>query len=819
MDKGKDKNEGKIETSWFVSAGTVLIAVMLLAGVQVRGLHTEKVEIMAKKIEHKWLQGSSLTVQVTANGIYKIIDGLHRLSALLLLIACGKLPATFEVNCMVFRQDTPADELVSYALLANLGTECTAPMTFIDKMRWMVNYAFALLDKYIAANPRLAPKRKEQYTWKIVSPDFVATSLEVEQKGPTGMTRGPLQRMYTILKAIRIEDEPNDESTPLLYQNATAFTEIIAMDQLGEVGYVAWFAMFAHSFALAGDLETHTAPGFKKIKNTTIWEAPYLMRESTTVNGIFASPDNKNGILMPAVLSKMPFPNVAYHFITRCYIAIVARTGVAATHEDGIRFLHIVQEHPDIVVSWVALRMICEGPLLVATTSAGFGMMAENKAKKDYDENVDLCQCPCHDFHARKKEGAMWDGDMGQIPEFGALKPCMCGTNNLDPNDPHFVEHGAKFLCDGRYRLHVFCMAPKFITEALQLEEAQCSYAFGAICVQHAGFKHKEAVVCHKQCSNAPCTLMSCPLCLESYATNLCLQCYVAARRLETDDQHKRLSLPYVLERHPLAKSATKTQAHFNPKSRRDEDNIVHQRINEARSWMCMLELCYPAMSQANWEPLRRLQAFLRPEEVKEEAPLSEDAAAQQHLQAAIDNEYHGGNEQRSPTGKHLLQPNPNKKAPKAAKVVDPDTNEANQLRTIRTKELLTYQRNVQKVRYVPLSWQQYYDQGMAGKANASQGDFIPLVVADFIHADPMYGPTHHPGPDLMGSFRDFLDASSKEGSVFCIWGHFGELTDWKNMLEGAYSSKKIQTRWIVDPSLLTAVRPPLRNTQAHNGP
>jgi ParB-like chromosome segregation protein Spo0J len=68
-----------------------------------------------------WLQTSFLYVQLLADGTYLLVDGLHRLKAVLDLITVNSLPADFTVPCRVLSADTPANVLLQCS--ANLQEE------------------------------------------------------------------------------------------------------------------------------------------------------------------------------------------------------------------------------------------------------------------------------------------------------------------------------------------------------------------------------------------------------------------------------------------------------------------------------------------------------------------------------------------------------------------------------------------------------------------------------------------------------------------------------------------------------------------------
>ena len=76
---------------------------------QHRGLSVPKMLLLKEGITTMgWLPTSNLIVQLLANGTYLLVDGLHRLKAVLELITVNSLPADYTVPCLVLSADTPA---------------------------------------------------------------------------------------------------------------------------------------------------------------------------------------------------------------------------------------------------------------------------------------------------------------------------------------------------------------------------------------------------------------------------------------------------------------------------------------------------------------------------------------------------------------------------------------------------------------------------------------------------------------------------------------------------------------------------------------
>jgi hypothetical protein len=79
---------------------------------QYRGLHVAKMLSLKEGITTMgWLCSSLVTVQLLADGTYLLVDGLHRLKAVLDLITVNVLPVDYTVPCFVLSADTPANVL------------------------------------------------------------------------------------------------------------------------------------------------------------------------------------------------------------------------------------------------------------------------------------------------------------------------------------------------------------------------------------------------------------------------------------------------------------------------------------------------------------------------------------------------------------------------------------------------------------------------------------------------------------------------------------------------------------------------------------
>ena len=77
-----------------------------------RGLNVAKLLALKESISLElWHITSLLTVLLLADGTYLLVDGLHRLTAVLQLIMANILPADYTVRCVVLSADTPANVL------------------------------------------------------------------------------------------------------------------------------------------------------------------------------------------------------------------------------------------------------------------------------------------------------------------------------------------------------------------------------------------------------------------------------------------------------------------------------------------------------------------------------------------------------------------------------------------------------------------------------------------------------------------------------------------------------------------------------------
>ena len=185
-------------------AGEFMIAAALIVTREVRGVHLAKVQELKDLIQTAWISSSFITVQLMASGKYVIVDGMHRLSAVLSLIMDKILPSNYEVPCTVYRPDTPADLLLRFSCSVNLDNQATSIMTFIDKMRWVACYMMAIVVEYVRDNSKIKPG--EKFHWKDITAEHVRSSMQ----GPGGkevqnFSLGVCQRTIGLIHSLWVD--------------------------------------------------------------------------------------------------------------------------------------------------------------------------------------------------------------------------------------------------------------------------------------------------------------------------------------------------------------------------------------------------------------------------------------------------------------------------------------------------------------------------------------------------------------------------------------------------------------------------------------
>ena len=120
------ENKGEEGDDMWRVPGILLLMVGAIVVRQFRGLHVAKVMELAESIQAMgWLQSSLVSVQICEGG-YRLVDGMHRVSALLYLIKIGKWPKTKQIQCVVFKESTPSSYILRYAGLVNTGNDAVS---------------------------------------------------------------------------------------------------------------------------------------------------------------------------------------------------------------------------------------------------------------------------------------------------------------------------------------------------------------------------------------------------------------------------------------------------------------------------------------------------------------------------------------------------------------------------------------------------------------------------------------------------------------------------------------------------------------------
>ena len=139
-----------IHDGWFMEGGaSIMIVAIMIQLCQYRGLHTHKVEELVAAISTTgYAKHSSITVQIR-DGVYYLVDGLHRLTSVLQCIAMKVLPEDFQLKAVVFKQETPETVLIAYSAKVNEDNKMSAIMTFSDKIRWCAMFLQAILADFV----------------------------------------------------------------------------------------------------------------------------------------------------------------------------------------------------------------------------------------------------------------------------------------------------------------------------------------------------------------------------------------------------------------------------------------------------------------------------------------------------------------------------------------------------------------------------------------------------------------------------------------------------------------------------------------------
>ena len=781
--------------------GVIMLLVTLIVTRQIRGVHAGKVLELAESIQSAgWLANSFITVQLDGSGGYRLVDGMHRISAIMYLISTGKWSPTRKLECVVFKYETPYAFILRYAALANGANSTFSHMTYIDKMRWVCIYMCSLLPLWM---PTKGNKNRPLH-WHDLSCKYVADAIQGEQKvAPKAYSLATLTKLMGVLRAIRVDADGEQEEIPLTDQASTAYTDMLLFDQLGRTGVAVWHATYQFSYP-PGEKINRTLPGTAQSSTSKHeWRQPVLIFEANSYPGVWTRDISGK---LSADERELPFKNPRMHFLMRLFMGTVARTGLAPSLAQANSFVTMMEAFPRLVVLWGRLKAIAEKGGLMVWTGHALGYFAEGHGKGIADAYTNTCRCNCHQPPCEVADlQEKWIALHGNNPNptdvsTTFLDSCRCSIETVDPST---YQVGLKNVCFGRYMLTTAgCMARRdgVPPNYLAFDEKKCSFEEDTFCLTLLEFRHRE-VTAPRKCPRTGCPHTSCVLCVAVFGTdNLCLACFVKDLAVKAGyPPQMGLRNAVIVERFPIAATVAAVGKYFNPLSKNGGAQWEeHQRMMQASAYMRMMELGFPAMAEGDWEPLHKIEAFLAPPPAaaaiaaRGEALLLAASGALGEEKADIE--------------------------PSAPEVQDDHEVEERHMNMNHTKDEQAYQKNKAKVRMITMSWQEYYDQGMRGKNDdGSTQEFFPFRKFDVIHVDPPYDWPNHPTPQLMKKFRRLLDACSKEGTIVIIWNHWMQLADYGRMLAGGYNDG-ILTRWDVDPSLACVIRHKFRTVVGNGG-
>ena len=172
------------DDEWFLFDGmTIMLAVQLIVTRQFRGLHTHKVEEMVTSIMNGGYIKTSIIVTQLVDKVHYLVDGLHRLTAVLECIRRGRLPPTFQVKAVVLKGETPDWFVVAYSAQVNENNKNSMLMTFTDKLRWFAYYLSSLVASF-ALHQKKGPTTTT-ITWYDVTPHYATDRMKVKTRSYT----------------------------------------------------------------------------------------------------------------------------------------------------------------------------------------------------------------------------------------------------------------------------------------------------------------------------------------------------------------------------------------------------------------------------------------------------------------------------------------------------------------------------------------------------------------------------------------------------------------------------------------------------------
>lgn len=223
-----------------------------------RGVHVDDIPRLADRIlDQGWLTTKTILVveSETDPNSYYLVDGVHRWMSVRYLVFNGKLPDTYMIPCCVLRKDTPNYMLVLEAAKQNAGNEHYVSMTWLDKVFWIKNVFFGLLQQH-------ADKVLQAYVAKDITQvsavdihafvnnipkkskkDGAAAAAEAEKK--QGFSRTTIDKIFAVMKNCFSVVDAEEESR----------AAECGLDE-GERRRTPWsWCMYLNNMTLAGKLE------------------------------------------------------------------------------------------------------------------------------------------------------------------------------------------------------------------------------------------------------------------------------------------------------------------------------------------------------------------------------------------------------------------------------------------------------------------------------------------------------------------------------------------------------------------------------------
>lgn len=309
---------------------------------QYRGLHKGKVAAMIDAMKQGtnpggWLPSSSITVKRVAGGKVRVVDGLHRLTSVRARIASKEVSADFTVPCLVVKQDCPRHLVVAFTAIVNTGHLNAAPMTFVDRVRWLAYYMVALAS--------------ESHQWYTISAKKVADSL-VNQKGesPPNYSKPTIEKARGCLLACRKNDLYPNESLPVLARPSSPWNVLMLLDELD--GSATFTVLMQYQPALTNAKATGNVRQASSLEDKEIFTIGNCYPNLWTVDALdkLSEEEIKSQVGQRDRMSLLLW----------MYVGHLARTGNVPTHDEAVSFVHRITTRPEITIAWKRLQRIAE---------------------------------------------------------------------------------------------------------------------------------------------------------------------------------------------------------------------------------------------------------------------------------------------------------------------------------------------------------------------------------------------------------------------------------------------------------------------------